>query len=203
MSSTSRTVKALVDSIRNYYSGWIVAGGAHVTIEQEHVLEEIEGIAFLVVREGEQTFPELLQALDSNGELGEIDGIIFRREGQILKNQQRQFIDDLDGLSWPDYRVAGVTRIERYPLLTSRGCPYSCIYCASPILCQKTWRPRQPKYLLDELIHAQQTYHIASIAIRDDNFTLKINRAIEFCDLLVKAKLAYLGSVVTASTLIE
>jgi len=189
MSLTFPTVAALVASIRGYYSGWIVAGGAHVTIEQEHVWEEIEGIDFLIVGEAEQALPELLQALNNNGEFSKIDGLVFRRDGQILKNPRRQPIKDLDNLPWPDYRIAGVTYIETYPLLTSRGCPYSCIYCASPILCQKTWCPRQPKCLLDELKHAQQTYHSTSFAIMDDNFTLRIDRAIEFCDLLIKTNL--------------
>jgi len=188
MSLTFKTVKVYVDNIREYYSGWIIAGGVHVTIEQEQILEEIEGLDLLITGEGEQTLPEFLRALENNGDFSQIDGLIFRRDGQIIKNKRGEFIKDLDSLPWPDFRTAGVTHITRYPLLTSRGCPYNCIYCASPVLCQRTWRPRQPEFLLDELEHAQQTYHSNSFAIMDDNFTLRIERAIEFCDLLLKTK---------------
>jgi anaerobic magnesium-protoporphyrin IX monomethyl ester cyclase len=189
MSLTSRTVKTLVNKIRDYYSGWCVAGGVHVTIEREHVWDEIEGIDFLITGEGEHSLPALLQALDNHGEFNEIDGLLYRKDGHTLRNQGSQPIHDLDSLPWPDFRIAGVTSIERYPLLTSRGCPYSCIYCASPVLCQRKWRYRQPNFLIDELRHAEQTYHSTSFAIMDDNFTLMIDRAIEFCDLLIKSRL--------------
>ncbi|TAM43328.1 radical SAM protein, partial [bacterium] len=77
----------------------------------------------------------------------------------------------------------------RYPLLTSRGCPYGCIFCCVGVISGKQWRPREPENVIEELIEAKSKYQIGSFEIMDDNFTFDLGRAKAICRLLRKERL--------------
>jgi anaerobic magnesium-protoporphyrin IX monomethyl ester cyclase len=91
-------------------------------------------------------------------------------------------------------------------MITSRGCPYNCIFCTSCIVWGKKWRSRSPENVFDEIEHVVNTYRVKQIDFYDDNLTLDKKRMEKICDLIVKRGLRiewFTPSGVRADTLDE
>jgi len=110
---------------------------------------------------------------------------------------------DLDSLPFPDFSkfdsfqalVKGWSTGRRhYPIVTSRGCPYGCTYCASHIISGRVWRARSAKNCFDELKLAKEKFNIRSFEILDDSFNVDKERVIEFCSLIKPLKLTWFCS---------
>jgi len=191
LSLSYNSVMETINMTRKLYkNGTIIVGGAQTFIEKEQLLKDNKNIDIVVVGEGEQTLIELLQKKPSQ----EIDGIIYRDGKQIIINRDRQLIQDLDTIPFPDYKALGVKKfwnggLNSYPILTSRGCPFGCSFCYASALSKRTWRARKPEELIKELKQAKKLFDYNGITILDDNFTLDVKRAEKFCDLIVKNKL--------------
>ncbi len=180
----------MMQSMRGYFKGAIVWGGAHITVEKENLLNKHPEIDYLAVGEGERTLLALLDHLAGRRELSSINGIIYRDKDGIRETPPVEIIRDLDLLPFPDYSAFGVEEMDAYPLLTSRGCPYNCIFCLSPVLAGgRRWRARKVDHLIAELKYAQKKYKFRSFNIIDDCFTLNKARAEDFCDRLVAEKM--------------
>ena len=165
----------------------VVAGGAHPTAYVAECLAD-ENIDLVVRNEGELTFPELVKAYENKTGFEGIKGISFRRDGEIVYNPPREFIEDLDSLPFPDW---GLTDPDRYkdfvphspmlygrrymPLFTSRGCPFKCTYCHS--IFGKKFRAHSPERVLEELRRLKEEHGISDIEISDDSFNIDRNRA--------------------------
>jgi radical SAM superfamily enzyme YgiQ (UPF0313 family) len=167
------------------------AGGPHITIIKENFLKRYaELFDGLVISEGDQTVKELLSTLGSTNpdSLGAVSGLIFtNNNGEIQKTPPREFIRELDTLLYPNYEVFDSfpsVATNWYNLLTSRGCPYNCVFCASKAIWRKKWRYRSIANIENELIEVQRKYKVKRIRIVDDNFCLKKGRAVEILNLL-------------------
>jgi len=191
MSLSFPFTKGLAETLREYYRGPLILGGAHVTIHKAELFKESRLFDALVMGEGERSLPALLDRLEGRGpgEPAEIPGVLFRVNGGFAGTQDFPLIEDLDSIPLPDFTAGGLIEMERYPLLTSRGCPFHCIYCESAVLHKRKWRPRQPRRLIEELRHAKEKYRIRYFIIQDDNFSLKRDRAFEFLHLLLEERI--------------
>lgn len=174
----------LLATLRHYYHGFVVLGGAHVSVERTNLLNKHPEVDCLVIGEGEKTLLSLLEHLAGAKNLTEIPGLIYREKGHLKENPP-ELIRDLDFLPFPEYRILGVEKMETYPLLTSRGCPYHCTFCLAAALSNRKWRPRAVEFLVEELHQARHLYQIKAFTIMDDCFTLDLARAEKFCDLLI------------------
>jgi len=170
----------------------VVMGGAHVSCAPESVLES-PWVDYIVLGEGEIRFPLLLKQIEkgSQGGLDEIDGIGYRKDGNIRVTPLRTFIDPLDklptparGLFPPDrYRIRGLPSTM---ILTSRGCPHRCAYCSGHLLMGPTFRTRSPEEILSEMVDCQNRYGTRIFDIEDDNFTFDRERAKGLMQLIIK-----------------
>lgn len=178
----------VAEYVRTFTDIPIVQGGIHASLVKEEILQH-SAFDMVVVGEGEETLVHLANVLESGGDLHAVPGLIFRENGRVVANEERRPVQDLDSLPFPDFRPFGLTRIYSYPLLTSRGCPYTCTFCLSPVLSARRWRARSPENVIEELEHAIRTYRIRAFNVRDDNLTLRMERAKEFCDQLATRNL--------------
>jgi radical SAM superfamily enzyme YgiQ (UPF0313 family) len=175
-----------LEEIRRYNSRIkIVAGGAHVTILREKVLEECCAIDYGVAGDGERTLVELCK-----GGLGEeeIKGLIYRNNGGIVCTAEREPVTDLDKIPWPRFEKFELNRYFReISLYTSRGCPYRCIFCARHVLSPK-YNVRSAGNVGDELEYWYQKGY-RKFNIEDDNFNLIQGRVYAICDEIERRKL--------------
>jgi len=107
---------------------------------------------------------------------------------------------DLDLLPFPDYSKFDsyhylVERWQKgelsYPIITSRGCPYQCTYCAVHLVAGRKWRARSTENCYEEIKQAKEKWHIKSFDILDDGFNIDKQRVIEFCKLIKPLKLTW------------
>ena len=164
-----------------------IAGGPHITLTHTDFIRENPHINFLITGEGEEVFPNLCKSIDSNISINNIKGIIYSNSGNIISNPP-EYVKDLNKLPFPDFKCFNYYNFKKYnyPLITSRGCPYQCIYCSVPSISGKKWRYRTPENIIEELIYAKKNYDIEEFEILDDIFTLNPGRVIAFCNLLIK-----------------
>ena len=174
-------VKEMIAHIKGFCRVPIVVGGPQMMIEQERILEDIPELDFALVGDGEEAIVELCSALQGLIPLSEIDGLIYRDNGKVMRNKDRVLRPDIDNRPFPDYKSFGITRMKRYSIITSRGCPYTCAYCFRST---KKWRPRSPQNIIAEIEHAISEYKIEEFSIVDDAFNILPQRVLEFCDLL-------------------
>jgi radical SAM superfamily enzyme YgiQ (UPF0313 family) len=161
----------------------MITGGPHISTLRGKALEDCHEIDYGVILEGDRSIVELCRGEDPDN----IDGLIHRRDGRILMNDYKKFITDLDSVPFPKYDAF---ELEKYPtrqigIVTSRGCPYSCIYCPVIAAIGKEFRQRSAMSVVDEIDHFFRKGY-REILILDDNFTLSRRRMEEFCELMGK-----------------
>lgn len=199
-------VLELLKVLRQHFNGPILLGGAHVTIHKKDLFRDSELVDILIMGEGEKSLPETLSRLEQGATPQGIPGVLHRENGNVHGENDFELIRDLDSVPFPDFRASGVVSMDRYPLLTSRGCPFHCIYCESAVLQKRRWRPRDPRKLIEELRWAKETYRIQFFIIQDDNFSLKKDRALTFLNLLMEERIGlpwYCTNGVRADTVTE
>lgn len=170
----------------------LLAGGPHITLDGINFLKEHRIFDAGVAGEGEITTAAFLKALDAKTSFDEIKGLIYRKGNEIMSAGNSDRISELDAIPYPDYAVFDSLqdgKIYNYPLVTSRGCPYLCIYCCVRGVMGRKWIPRAIENVVDELKKAKESYDINCFNIQDDNFSLDMKRAKSFCDALVERDL--------------
>jgi anaerobic magnesium-protoporphyrin IX monomethyl ester cyclase len=176
----------------------VVLGGPHISIVGERVMAENPSIDFCIKGEAEESLPALFAALDQ-GDKSHIQGLLWKKGG-VIKANVRGHHESLDDLEFPEYSdfdsfeiiaqgFSGSTGLT-YPLITSRGCPYRCIYCSVGMVMGRRFRARSPQNCLAELKKAQERFGTKSFMVLDDTFSQDIERASEFCRLLIDKDLA-------------
>ncbi|GEM_PF-1758576 len=181
------TSKGYIEEIRKSYSGNVVVGGPEISALSGRALELIPGADIAVVGEGEATLVELVAVIGKGGDLSAVKGIAWREGRDIKVNPVRSFNKELDTIAFPNYDVFGVDKMDVYPIVTTRGCPYGCVFCFSHL--GKKWRARSPDNMIEELKVARDKYGAKLFHISDASFNVDIARVEKFCDLLIKEKL--------------
>ncbi|MDD5472783.1 MAG: radical SAM protein [Candidatus Methanoperedens sp.] len=180
----------IVSIIKNYKNDIIiVAGGVHITSDCMDTMKKSR-IDIAVIGEGDF---KLLEIIDSNN-MGKIKGIAYKKEDEIIINERGQYLKDLDIIPFPS---TGLIKIEDYnvphtyckqnpvfPLETSRGCVYGCVYCNKSIF-GRTFRFKSVKRVIDDLKKIVDLGY-KEVHIIDDGFTTDMNRAKQICQLIIQ-----------------
>lgn len=198
VSIQSFTAKSGISIIKfckeHYNGGFYLAGGPYITIKKEAFLKENSEFDCVTVGESEVTIIELLNALEKKKDLESVKGIIYRKKGkkdEIIKTSERGLIENIDTLPLPNYRLFDSTGkyMYEYQIVTSRGCPYNCVFCLNKELWGRRWRYREPEKVVEELIYAKKEYGALRFRIQDDNFTLVKERAKKILNMIIEKKL--------------
>jgi len=160
-------------------------------------------IDFVVIGEAEYTMLELVGALEQRRkeDFKKIRGIGYIKNGETVIPPSRPEIQDLDALPFParhllpmeeyfaavkDVPPRGEINKPWTMMITSRGCPYNCVFCSVHVVMGRKWRGRSPENVVDEIEQVVHTYRIKQIDFLDDNMTLDKKRMENICDLIVK-----------------
>lgn len=169
----------------------ILLGGVFPTVQPEIAMRDLN-VDCCLLGEGEKRFPLLLQYLESGGEPPG-DGFAFREDGEIIINPPIEFVEDLDAVPLPDYDSLDVAAYGARPIkfaqglitrqypygvtITSRGCPFKCIFCAGRTISGVKVRLRSAENVLKEVKWMRDTYGIREIIFLDDHFLHRRSRA--------------------------
>jgi anaerobic magnesium-protoporphyrin IX monomethyl ester cyclase len=174
-----------------------VMGGPHVSFDASRILLNYPEIDLIVRGEGEQTIAELMSAEMDPAAWEDIRGLTFRRDGQITATDSRPFIEDLDTLPLPARHLLPLSRYQAlgYPIsiITSRGCPYSCIFCLGRRMVGNRVRQRSASLVVDE-IEQILAYGINRINVADDLFVSHRGKVREVCGEILRRSLRFAWS---------
>lgn len=181
--STARLIKKEYPYIK------IVLGGPHPTLVPEDAINN-DYVDFVIRREGEATLLELLEAIRTKEKsicFDNIPGLVFKRDGKIIKNVFRGQIHDLDVLPIPKRELVGMeTYRDTVNISTSRGCPGKCIYCSARILSGAPYRTRTMENVFLEIVLLKATMkeRINRVYFIDETFTALTERVLEFIKII-------------------
>lgn len=183
MSASYNSANVLINNIRGIKPDiTIVVGGYHATAMPELTLKDMD-IDVVVRGEGEITFWELVEAIESKDRLESVKGISYKRGENIFHTPDRELIESLDGLPTPKRELLHESKYPRFNIISSRGCPFHCIYCDRSIPKGKI-RFRSPENLIEEIKSNIKKFGNKPILFVDDHFFINKKRLFKFFDLL-------------------
>jgi anaerobic magnesium-protoporphyrin IX monomethyl ester cyclase len=189
----------LAEHLKRHLDVVTVLGGIHASSVPREILAHHPEFDVLVVGEGEETIVELTAIIDRYGldpqHLRPVKGIAYHHHGQVVLNSRRAMQADIDTLPFPARDLVG---FEKYKspahlelgkrtanMITSRGCPARCTFCESWRTLGNKFRGHSPAYIVAEIEHLVHTYGVEHVVFNDDTFTWDMQRAREFCELLM------------------
>lgn len=183
----------------------VIVGGPHCTATALDTMTHIPQIDMVVSGEAEVTIVELMHALNAGGaatDLAKIDGLTYRDDGQIFSTGIRSKIPDLMTLPFPARHledmsaynfyvdVPGKGKLPAMNLMTSRGCPFDCNFCATPVNWGRKVRGIEPAKVIEEIEHCIEHYGAKVIWFYDDTLNYNPKRLAKICDMMIERKLS-------------
>ncbi len=157
------SLRKLVHMIRDRFPDTpIVLGGEHATAMTQAIFDQ-SPVDYIVRGEGENTLVELCNRLAQGSTVADVDGLAWRHKGNVVVNEKRSRIQNIDEIPWPAWQHFNVDAYIAYaqphgsaegrsiPMLATRGCPFQCTFCGSPGMWGTTWRSRDIKNVVDEI----------------------------------------------------
>lgn len=163
-----------------------IVGGVHLSLLPDDTLNRYKIFDLGVIGEAEIVMLEIAKRVDnSNLDFSDIEGIVYRENGKIRINGTALRIENLDSLPFPAWDE--FSRAKFYRIITSRGCPYSCIFCAQAS--GKKVRVRSPLNVIEEIKHVLKIKKPKGFLFSDETLTLNNLRVLELCDLIIEHNL--------------
>jgi anaerobic magnesium-protoporphyrin IX monomethyl ester cyclase len=181
-----------------------VVGGPHVSAVPEEFMTESKNVDFAVRGEGEYTMLDFVKLTEGKMKAEEIPGIAYRKDGKIFQTPPRPFLKNLDDLPYPAYDLVDMEsylnpeKIEyrsfkdrSIPMITSRGCPFNCVFCAVHLHMGRAFRAHSMDYVVNHIEHVVQKYRVKTIFFEDDNMTFDLQRFDAICDGIIGRKIRF------------
>lgn len=167
-----------------------LVGGPHITIVGTHAAFQCPDVDFALAGEGEESILAFAHALECSYPFHSIAGLAWRQDGKILGGGRAPGIECLDSLPIPNREL--LINHERYRpnslayMIASRGCPYSCQFCASVPMWERKVRIRSAESVMQEIEYLVNRYNIRGFDFWDDTFTAIRENLLLFCSLLIQ-----------------
>lgn len=192
--------KSLAIIKKNHHEIITIAGGPHPSGLPKEMLTNFKDLDFVFCGEAEIGLPMLVKTLTGSGRgnFQMVPGLGWRNKKGVVKVNKQAFLEDLDSLGPPDWDLLkpqeypdapqGVIFRNRpvAPIMATRGCPFSCTFCAGWTISGKKIRRRSVDNVLAEIELLYKDYGVREIHFLDDNFTLDRNYLKNFCQKLIK-----------------
>jgi len=172
-----------------------IVGGPHVTGLPQRAL--YDSISYGIIGEGEEALLELLNTLETGSDVSEVKNLIYRHNEDVVVNEPRPFIKNLDELPLPawdlmtldEYTDPAYFEGRHLAIFSERGCPYDCSFCASRVTWKGKLRSRSVDNVLEEIRHIVNVLGINNLMFWDDTFAANKKRAIEICNRIIAENL--------------
>lgn len=193
--------RVLIEMIRSVNEqACIIMGGPHATFAYSSLLNDIPQLDAVIRGEGELSLVEFINKYTSRETLPCVKGIINRNSTEYDLSDIPMRLDELpmyayDLINLGKYQLSTHRKSLPMPfasIMTSRGCPFSCDYCQTPIMFGNRIRYRSEKLIYEEIKKLQNLYKIESIVFWDDTFTANRSYTMNLCDLLEDLKIKWM-----------
>ncbi len=188
-----------------------IVGGPHSSSLPESFLEYCKDIDVVARGEGETTILNILEAHKNKKDLSDIKNIAFRKNNDIVVTEKEDPLTYLDILPFPAYHLVDLEKYfqaERLgfsvrgrfnypgaeraiPMITSRGCPYGCVFCSIHLHMGRKWRTHSTEYVLKHIEHVVNKYKINHIHFEDDNINFKMENFSKLVDGIAKFNITW------------
>jgi anaerobic magnesium-protoporphyrin IX monomethyl ester cyclase len=181
----ARHIRAVVPKTK------LAFGGVFASLNAPLVKLQCPEVDYVCRGDGEQLILDLLEYREDPSA---VPGVSWAKDGQVVNNPNRVMDRNLDQWPFPDREslpldfvesmpldVPAVLSLERFTTMqTSRGCPWTCVFCDIPIFNEGKWRSRSPQHVLAEFKHLQELGY-GSVYFVDDHFLLQPKRIEAIC----------------------
>lgn len=180
----------------------LIVGGEHPTADYERLLRKVPEVLCCVLGEGEETALDIAAHLSRGLPLDDVAGIAHRTaDGEIVCTTARHRIRAIDDIPRPSWNLVPLDSYldnalcsdawvgRSMPMMTSRGCPYSCTFCSSPQMFGTLWLVRDARSVVDEMKHYQAAYGVDYFEFVDLTVVVRREWIIEFCNLLIEEQM--------------
>ncbi|MBI5075471.1 MAG: radical SAM protein [Nitrospirae bacterium] len=178
----------------------VIIGGPHISAVPVETMERFTVFDVAVIGEGEETVLELLLALSEVKPLSAVSGIVYRDGSGVQMNPRRPFLKTLDILprpAWdmlegfPQHFYPPIFKTRRLPaalLVTSRGCPNTCIFCDRSVF-GSSCHMFSASYVVEMMVELYDKFGVREFCFEDDTFITFHTRLVEICHHLIDLKL--------------
>lgn len=168
----------------------VILGGPHVSVNHSDALQ-YPFVDIVVRGEGEMTFLEICRSIEKGDFPDNIQGTIVRSNDSIIVLPKRERIANLDALPFPARHLMPLN-LYNIPgtILTSRGCPFACGFCAGPVVLGRKYVTRSPENVVEEVQVCIDVFGLTSFYFIDDTMTHDTRRLLAICDGLREVKIA-------------
>ena len=188
-------IEGMINAIAERYPGVpVILGGEHATAAGEYVLRSCPAVTATALGEGEETIVDFAHYLDGKKSLADVSGIQYLGpDGQLVTTAPRARVRDVDSIPWPAWELFdlekyfatgeghGVERGRSMPIMATRGCPYQCTFCSSPLMWTTRYVMRSVPDVVDEIEHYMKRYRAQNIDFYDLTAVVKKDWIMEFC----------------------
>ncbi len=182
LTAAYRTALTAAKRLKEIFPDSVVCfGGPHPTALPEAVLAHPQ-VDVVMRGEGDAVFSELYRRLKSRSSLDGLPGVSYRQGDQIVHGPAPELVLDLDSLPPVPYHRFAEGPYDMGFIMTSRGCPYKCIFCSNRVTTGKRYRFRNCQSVLEDLALLSGKYGQRYIGFYDDNFLVDKKRVYELIE---------------------
>ena len=177
---------------KTYKNTKVVLGGVHPSVLPDDVIKD-KNVDFVVIDEGEETAKELINGV----KIEKILGLVYKKNGKIIKNPLRPLISNLDSIPPPAYHllsmdkyypaIGSYKRLPAMSIFATRGCPGRCNFCYRTF--RGIVRKRSAENIINEIKLLKNNFGIKEVSFYDDTFTLFKEEIKKFCKLMISEKI--------------
>ena len=168
-----------------YPDSVIIFGGIHPTAAPEDILCH-DHVDVVLRGEADKLITDFYRHVKGNKDFRALDGISYKKDGKIIHNQRAPIITDIDALPPFPYHQFTSPRYDLAFVVSSRGCPYQCIFCSNRVTTDKKYRYRRAESVVEELLFLHEKHHIKFVIFLDDNFCVSKERVYGLIDAIKK-----------------
>lgn len=180
-------LEELVKKLRKLNSeAKLIIGGVFASRYPE-VIEKIQGIDYLLLKDGDDTFPELVKAIIEGSSTDDIPNLYQNKNGNIIQNIDPDYAVQLDKLPCPEWKSAEIIRNNNIAYEASRGCAFNCRFCDYRRYVS-SFRYKSARKIADDMKDYNRQ-GFKKLFFVDSDFLYPVERTKEFCKIVIDEKI--------------
>ena len=173
----------------------VILGGPYVSGVGKDIFKDFPTVDYAVVNEGEEAICDFMEYLNGARAVDDVRNLVYKNEGEVCANPISR-ITDLEALPLPDYSlVADFIEMYQGPppsmaapsvaIMCTRGCPYKCTFCSSPITWNRKVTFRSTDSIIKEILYLRDLVGIKEVYFQDDTLNARPKWLFDLCDKII------------------